>query len=174
MPEFKTSIEAAYKLINEKNIAAATHHTIAYFQLLTNMFGIFNTDTIEHATLLANLFNASGLKDESKDMMKLVIKIQEKLNGLDSYGVIEGMKILAKYHMENKDINSALNLHLKCLYLNDIIGGDLNLNSFTSLEDIQFLYYENKNIECCIQTCQEKLKRYSVLYEKNQIHLIHV
>lgn len=72
MLEFKNSLETAYRMLNEKNVTLAIQHTMAYLQLLTNMFGVFNTDTMDHASLLANLMNITGLKEDSEEMLKVI------------------------------------------------------------------------------------------------------
>jgi len=51
MNEFKEALESAYKMARDKNIVNAMQHTFAHLSLLTNMFGIFNEDTVEHASL---------------------------------------------------------------------------------------------------------------------------
>jgi len=64
-------------------------------------------------------------------MFKVILKIQEKMFGLDNNQTIETMRKLAKNHSDLKNYGKAIQLLLKCLYLYDMIGGDLNLNSIS-------------------------------------------
>ena len=174
MNEFKEALESAYKMARDKNIVNAMQHTFAHLSLLTNMFGIFNEDTVEHASLQANLMSLSKKHKESIEMFKVILKIQEKMFGLDNNQTIETMRKLAKNHSDLKNYGKAIQLLLKCLYLYDMIGGDLNLNSISQLDELHMLYYENKSYDNSVKILEDKLRRVEIVYKNKPEYYVNI
>lgn len=172
--EFKEALENAYKMIREKNVTNAMIHTFAHLSLLTNMFGVFNEDTIEYASLQANLMNISKKNNESIEMFKVILKIQEKMYGMDNNQTIETMRKLAKNHSEQKNYAQAIQLLLRSQYLYDLVGGDLNLNSICQLDELHILYYETKAYENSIRILEDKLRRVEIVYKSNPEYYINI
>ena len=112
--EFKSSIENALRMVKDNQIPQAFRHTVAHLNLLTNIFGIFHQETIDHAILLSKLMYMSNQKDHAEEMLKIILKIQEKVHGIDNNETLETMKKLGRIYLESKQYEEAIQINLKC------------------------------------------------------------
>ena len=93
--------------------------------MLTNLFGFFNQDVLEYGTTFANLMANCQKLEEALSMLKIIMKLYEKLFGLDNMYTIQTMKDCCSYYFELEKYDKAIQMQLKALYLYDLIGGDL-------------------------------------------------
>lgn len=158
--------------IAAKNYDGAATFFRGYQQLIVSGYGLYNADFIYAGAKLASVAALRGDYDAAVRQQLLVVKLSEKVHGLDSIATAQAVVELASFMFFGKRVNEVLGLQCLALYLFDLIGAPLNPYSAICLQELQMMYSQSKDVRSTCLILEETLRRHALMYGESDERLL--
>ncbi|MCA6493257.1 MAG: hypothetical protein IM572_11330, partial [Chitinophagaceae bacterium] len=160
----KYNYKTAENEIAEKNYDNAVIILKGCQNLIVNTYGIYNSDFIFVTSKLANVAVLKGKVEEAIKTQLFVVKVCEKVYGIDHFNTGFAIVELSNYYYEAKKIEESIILHSAALMIFDLVGGYINPSSLLCLHELQVLTSQVKNIKSSSSILKELLRRNETVF----------
>lgn len=176
-PNFQIEgLKYSYKNIenemNEKNLENALNLLLGCQNLVLNTYGLFNNDFIFITSKIASLYFMKGFFDKAIRTQLLVVKVSERVFGIDHFSTGFSIIELSNYIFEGRKFDTSISLHTLAIMIFDLIGGAINPSSLLCLQEIQMLYTQTKKQQEQSDAMYELLKRNEQIFGETDEHLL--
>ena len=168
----KYSYKSVEAEMNDKNYENAFNLLVGCQNLVLNTYGMYNSDFIYTASKLANLHFVKGQTEKAIQTQMLVVKINERVFGLDHFNTGFSIIELSNYTYEGRRFDNSVQLHLLAALIFDLVGGPVNPSSLLCLQEVHLLYSQIKQLSNSAQAMEELLKRNESIYGETDEHLL--
>lgn len=169
----RANIKAGDAEIAAKNYEAAISIFKGYQQLVINGYGIYNSDFIYVTSKLAATEAICKHYANAIKHQLLVVKVSERVYGLDSHHTAQFVLELANMYSLAKKPQEAISLQGFSVYLFDLIGGPLNPMSIMSLHELLTMCSETPDVRLNTIILEELLKRNAQLFGDSDERLLY-
>ena len=160
----KYNYKTAENEIGEKNFDNAIIILKGCQNLIVNTYGIYNNDFIFVTSKLANVAAMKGRVEEAIKTQLFVVKVCEKVYGIDHFNTGFAIVELSNYYYEAKRIEESIILHSAALMVFDLVGGYINPSSMLCLHELQVLTAQIKNIKSSSNILKELVRRNETVF----------
>lgn len=158
--------------INEKNFESALGMLQSCQSIILNTYGLFNSDFIYVTSKIAGLCFLKGQVDRAIRMQVLVVKVSERVFGLDNFNTGFAIIELSNYIFEARRLDTSVALHSLAVLIFDLIGGPLNPSSLLCLQEMHLLFAQTKKPELSAESVEELLRRNEKIFGETDEHLL--
>lgn len=158
--------------INEKNFDNALNMLLSCQSIILNTYGLFNSDFIYVTSKIASLHFLRGQVDKAVRMQTLVVKVSERVFGLDHFNTAFSIIELSNYVFESRKVDTSIGLHSLAVFIFDLVGGPLNPSSLLCLQEMHLLYAQTKRPEQSADAMEELLRRNEKIFGETDEHLL--
>ena len=160
----KYNYKAAENEIAEKNLDNALAILKGCQNLIVNTYGIYNNDFVFATSKLASVVFLKGRVEEAIRTQLFVVRICEKIFGLDHFNTAFAIVELSNYFYEAKRVEESVSLHSTALLIFDLVGGFINPSSLLCLHELQVLTAQLKHTKQSSAVLEELLRRNEIVF----------
>ena len=157
--------------ISEKNFDSALASLLGCQNLVLNTYGLFNADFVFVTSKIASLYFVKGLFEKAIRVQTLVIKVSERVFGLENLNTAFAIVELSNYVYESRRVDHSITLHTLAVLIFDLVGGSINPSSLLCLQEMQMLFTQTKKLHEESESVSEMLKRKEQIFGESDERL---
>lgn len=158
--------------IAEKNLDNALSMLSSCQSIILNTYGIYNSDFIYVTSKIAGLNFLRGQVDKAVRIQVLVVKVSERVFGLDNFNTGFAIIELSNYVFESRKFDTSISLHSLAVFIFDLVGGPLNPSSLLCLQEMHLLFAQTKRQDQSAESVEELLRRNEKIFGETDEHLL--